>query len=96
MRSSVGDTAASNLRAELARQNKKKSEMALLLGISPAAVTRRVSGETALDVNEVVALAEWLDIPVTDLIGGTAYRPTTDRSSGDNAMPAYGPALVAA
>lgn len=61
-------TTAGNLRAELGRQKRKKSELALLLGISPAAVTRRVSGETPLDVNELCAIAAWLDVPVTALL----------------------------
>lgn len=50
----------------------------MLLGISPAAVTRRVSGETPLDVNELCAIAQWLDIPVTALLP-EPYRGTTDR-----------------
>jgi transcriptional regulator with XRE-family HTH domain len=75
----VGLTTASNLRAELARQNKKKGELALLLGISPAAVTRRVSGETPLDVNELYAIAAWLDVSVMELVPDPTGAAPTDR-----------------
>ena len=82
----VAVQAASNLRAELARQNRKKNELAVLLGISPTAVTRPISGATPLDVNEVVAIAQWLDIPVSALLE-TAYRPTTDRYADGSDLP---------
>jgi transcriptional regulator with XRE-family HTH domain len=78
----AGMGTASNLRAEMARQNRKKRELAALLGISPAAVTRRISGETPLDVNELLAIAEWLDVPVTELLPGRGSHPTTSGWSG--------------
>jgi len=65
---------ASNLRAELARANRRKGDLAAVLGLSPAAITRRASGETPLDVNELFAIAEWLDIPVTALLPDEGYR----------------------
>lgn len=75
----------------MARSNRKKGELALLLGISPAAVTRRISGETALDVNELCMIAQWLNIPVTTLLPAglvtpeQQVSPPTDRCLGDNA-----------
>ena len=61
---------ASNVRAEMARKRKRGTELAALLGISQAAASRRLTGETSLDVGEVCAIAEWMDVPITDLMAG--------------------------
>lgn len=74
---------ASNLRAELARANKRKGDLATFLGLSPAAITRRVNGETPLDVDELCAVAAWLDIPLTRLLP-ERVNPTTSGLSGGN------------
>jgi transcriptional regulator with XRE-family HTH domain len=70
--SRVAAASASNLRAEIARQNRRKGDLGPLLGISASAVTRRLSGETPLDVNELCAVAAWLDVPVTALLPDVA------------------------
>lgn len=64
----VATTTASNLRAELARQGRKKGDLARHLGLSGSAMTRRLTGETAMDVNELCAAAAWLDVPFTTLL----------------------------
>lgn len=80
---------ASNLRAELARANRKKGELAVVLGLSPAAVTRRVSGETALDIDELCAVAAWLDIPITRLLPQDMNPPTSGLLGGSPAVIDY-------
>lgn len=75
---SVTMTTASNLRAELARHGGKKGDLARHLGLSGSAMTRRLHGDTPMDVNELCLAAEWLDIPVTRLLPD----PTEVRSTG--------------
>lgn len=70
------ERSAANLRAEVARAGRKKSELARVLGLSPAAVTRRLQGETPMDINELCTAAEWLNLPVSALIGGPYHRAT--------------------
>lgn len=79
----AGQTIASNLRAEIARQKRRKGDLAPVLNLSPAAVTRRLSGETPLDVNELCAVAAWLNVPITTLLpeppeGGTTRQKFAD------------------
>jgi transcriptional regulator with XRE-family HTH domain len=62
------DVTASNLRGEMARQRRRQTDLAAVLHISQAAVSRRLSGETPLNVDELVAVAEWLDVTVGFLI----------------------------
>lgn len=73
----VAMTTASNLRAELARHGGKKSDLARHLGLSNSAMTRRLQGQTPMDVNEVCAAAQWLDVPLSALLPD----PTGDGST---------------
>lgn len=61
------ETVAAEVRAELARRKVSQTQIAMLLGISQAGVSRRLLGQTPMDVNEVAAIAEFLDIPVSAL-----------------------------
>lgn len=61
-------TLAANLRGEMARQRRRQVDLAAVLSMSQAAVSRRLSGETPLDVDELYAVASWLDLPITDLM----------------------------
>lgn len=60
---------AGTLRAEMARHRITQAQLGKHLGLSQMAINRRVSGETALDVGELFAIAEFLEIPVTDILG---------------------------
>lgn len=61
------ETVAAEVRAELARRKVSQTQIAMLLGISQAGVSRRLLGQTPMDVNEIAAIAEFLDIPVAAL-----------------------------
>lgn len=63
---------ASTVRAELARRRISQTTVGERLGISQAAVSRRLSGQQPLDVNELTALAGLLDMPVSALIEDAA------------------------
>lgn len=61
------ETVAAEVRAELARRKVNQTQIAMLLGISQAGVSRRLLGQTPMDVNEIAAIAEFLDIPIGTL-----------------------------
>ena len=63
---------AANIRAELARQKKTQSHLIEVWGITQGSVSKRLSGATPLDVNEVQKVADWLGIPLSRLITGEA------------------------
>ena len=59
-------------RAECARRRITQHQLAESLGLSQMAVSRRLSGAVALDVNELYAVAQLLDITPAELIGDAA------------------------
>ena len=61
---------ARNIRAELARRGMPVRHLTEALGVTYTGVTRRLSGQTPLDVDEVAAVARFLGIPVIDLFAG--------------------------
>lgn len=66
------EAVAAEIRAELARRRIRQAKLAALLGISQVSVSRRLSGETPFDINELVKVAEFLGIPVSDILKGSA------------------------
>lgn len=59
---------ASQIRAELARRQITRSALEQPLNLSRAAVARRLMGDVAFDVNELVAIADVLGVPLVDLL----------------------------
>lgn len=58
------------------------------IGWKPAYIQRRLDGRTPLDVNDLAALAELLDVPVTSFFEGVSYGTTTELSlSGHETIP---------
>lgn len=55
---------AAEVRAELARRKIPQSGLVSVLGMSEVSISRRLRGETPFDVNELVAVAEFLGVPV--------------------------------
>lgn len=68
-----------NIRAEMARKRKTQGQLADVLGVSQAGASRRLKGQTPFDVNELFAIAHWLDVPVTALLADPPSRSTTDQ-----------------
>lgn len=54
------EAVATAIRAEMAAQRRSQSELADLLGLSQAGISRRMLGQTPLDVNELVRIADFL------------------------------------
>lgn len=64
--------AAGAIRAELARRRLSHSDLAKALGWSTTAVHRRLSGTTAIDIDELTAIAGFLEVPVSNLLPAPA------------------------
>ena len=58
---------AANLRAEIARRQKRQADLADIWGMSPMAVSRRVNGAVPLSTDQTAAAAKWLGLDVADL-----------------------------
>ena len=58
---------AANLRAEIARRQKRQADLVAIWGVSPMAVSRRVNGAVPLSADQAAAAAEWLGMDVADL-----------------------------
>ena len=65
---SLRATTAAEVRAEMARQRRSGVELATHLDLSQQAVSRRLAGEVAFDLDELAAVAEWLGVPLQTLI----------------------------
>lgn len=69
---SLSTQVAANVRAEMARQRKRQADLGEVLGLTQGAVSKRMSGTVALDVDEVGKIARFLGVPVSALIEDAA------------------------
>lgn len=56
------------IRIELARTRRSQADLALVLGLSQAGVSRRMSGATSWDLAELERVAEFLGIELGQLV----------------------------
>lgn len=68
MEGTPGQRVGDSVRAELARQRKSQRQLAIALGLSQAAVSRRLLGHQAFDVDELAQVAAFLGLPIDHLI----------------------------
>ena len=61
-----------NVRAELGRANRSQTWLGDRLGVTQASVSLRLSGRIALDITELVRIAEALNVPLSRLLDGVA------------------------
>lgn len=66
---SLTQLAAGNLRAEMARHSKSGADLASVLKVSQSSASRRMTGETALSLDDLEEIAAWLGIPLSRLLG---------------------------
>lgn len=59
---------AANVRAEMARQRISQVKLAETLCVSQPAISRRLSGRVALNVEELARIADILGVPVAELV----------------------------
>jgi transcriptional regulator with XRE-family HTH domain len=65
----VRATIAAAVRAEVARHRKTQREIAAVLGLHQAGVSKRLLGEIPFRAEEIAALAAWLDVEPNILLG---------------------------
>lgn len=63
---------AANIRAEISRRRITQLALAQRLGMSPASMSSRLTGQTPIDVNELDAIASELGLPIAALIEDAA------------------------
>jgi len=69
-------TAAGNLRAHLARVEMTERAAADLIGVDPNWLWRRLHGRGNISLDDVERIAEALEIPISNILGGTkGYGP---------------------
>jgi transcriptional regulator with XRE-family HTH domain len=59
---------AAEIRAEMARQNKTQSELAEAIRTTQATASYRLRGLNAFAAEELVLIADWLGVPVTQFL----------------------------
>lgn len=59
-----------NVRAEMARRGLSQMALASRLGVTQAAVSRRLRGETPIDIDELVKIASHLNLTIDVLLEG--------------------------
>lgn len=65
----VSPRVAANVRAELARQNKTRRELAAALRVDEHRIGKRTRGLVPFSVDEIVAVARFLGVTVEELVG---------------------------
>lgn len=70
MTKSVSASVASNVRAELARRGLTQRELADKLGLTQTAISSRLRGIVAFDVDELAVVAETLGVRIESLMTG--------------------------
>ena len=72
MTQTITELVAANVRMELARRRLGQVQVARVLGLSQAAVSRRLNGSVPLDVNELSLIADMLGMAASDLLPAAA------------------------
>lgn len=60
---------AGTIRAELARRKRTHAELAAALGLTRSSMHRRLTGDLALNIDELHVVADFLGVPVSTLLG---------------------------
>lgn len=68
MSQTPSEATGANIRAELARRGVTQKQLADVLQVSQGQVTKRLRGLIAFDINELVAIAEFLDVDLAVLM----------------------------
>lgn len=59
---------AAEIRGHMARKQRTGVELARYLGITQTTLSRRLTGRTAFDLDEIALVAEWLELPISVLV----------------------------
>jgi predicted transcriptional regulator len=69
---SPSNTVGANIRAEMARRKVPQREIADLLDLPQASVSKRLAGEVPWRITELAKIAAFLDVPLAVLLGQEA------------------------
>ena len=72
----LNEVVAENIRAEMARERWSGRKAATALGLNQMYVSRRLSGETPMDANDIAAFARLLNVSIESLFQTTKKAPT--------------------
>lgn len=65
--------AAAEIRGLMGARKLNAVDLVPVLGISSTAVLRRYNGELVMNINEVEAIAKWLNVPITRIIAPASH-----------------------
>lgn len=68
MQPATGDSLINNIRAEMARRRVDQGDIARLLGLSRNAVSDRLRGRSRIQLDELQAIATFLQVPLEQLL----------------------------
>jgi transcriptional regulator with XRE-family HTH domain len=77
---------AAEVRAQLARRRMSGRRAAFALGWKQPYIARRLSGEIPFDVNDLAALAQLLELPVSEFFGVRGVPGTTGQGFTKGAL----------
>lgn len=80
----LDERVAAQIRALMAARRLTSADLGAALDISQSSASRRMVGEGTFTLNEIQATAEWLGVPITDIITpvpGISYAPTPPNPS---------------
>jgi transcriptional regulator with XRE-family HTH domain len=72
MTQTLSGQVAATIRAEMARRKVSQAQVADAIGVSQAAISRRLGGQTPFELDELTTVAGLLDMAVGDLIESNA------------------------
>lgn len=79
------ERATEEIRVLLARRKMSAAELARRTGQRPAALSRRMTGEIAFDLDDLEVIARELGVRVIDLLGGSVQHTVPKDSGADSA-----------
>jgi transcriptional regulator with XRE-family HTH domain len=65
---SLSQHVAAEVRAEMARQQKRQGELAEIIGVTQPAVSRYLSGERPMTIDVLQKIADFLGVPLSHFI----------------------------
>jgi transcriptional regulator with XRE-family HTH domain len=66
--STLNERVAEEIRVQLARRNITATELARRAGMTQRSISRRITGEKAIDMDDLEKIAKALDVPITALL----------------------------
>lgn len=75
---------------EMRRRRMSQATLGAQIGITQAALGKKLYGKRRWTIDEVIAVARYLEVPVTDLLPGEDYTPETTEAPVDFSTEASG------